>query len=155
MREEDGCRHSGQWQMQGRFPRRWHGQEEEQRGERGDPRLGASCSVLPCSNRGAGSKRPTLPLPIPITQALLLCFQAWFNQYLLTQQFFKRDDKEPIGKDHRVTPIFYFRGTWQTSPHLMEILFNETAQSEVYLYGWRKIYVFLMVVSRNLTPLHS
>lgn len=49
-------------------------ERENKEGERGDLRLGASCSVLPSTNRGASGKRPTLPLPIPIIQALLLCF---------------------------------------------------------------------------------
>lgn len=86
------------------------GAEREQRRERGDPRLGASCSVLPRSNRGARSERATLPLPIPITLALLLCFHAWFMLYLLTLHFL-RMTKELVEGDRRLTPMFYFRGT--------------------------------------------
>lgn len=82
--------------------------DREQRGERSDPVPGC---ILPSSNQRAKSGWLTLPLAIPITQSLLLCFQPWFMCYLLTLHSIL-DDRETGGSEKTVTPEFHYRDTW-------------------------------------------
>lgn len=91
-----------------RLARAGRSRDREQRGERSDPVPGC---ILPSSNQRARSGWLTLPLAIPITQSLLLCFQPWFMCYLLTLHSIL-DDRETGGSEKTVTPEFHYRDTW-------------------------------------------
>lgn len=109
----------------------WAGRsrEGEQRGECSDPVPGC---ILPCAapplqleSHRASSGWLTLPLAIPITQALLLCFQPWFSCYLLTLHSIGDDNETNGCRENTVTPLVYIR----------EILLHQGEQ-----YRWRVTY---------------
>lgn len=84
--------------------------EGEQRGERGDPVPGCilprTASLQTESQRASGGWL-TLPLVIPIIQALLLCFQPWFLCYLLTLHSIEDDNEFDGGREKSHTSVLF------------------------------------------------